>query len=193
MNTDIQVPKNFQEAYMYVNSRYVFDEKNYPEIKIIKEKKFSIGNKIIIFSLRHSLLHILKNFRNIECIVIGENKDRIHFSSELEKSSFVKMWINIFAIAHIFDGTTDLLKSVNKIEEKMKSNEIAANYSLYQEVFRLVTVFAIELEKADHEQYSCDILQMAKVFDEVAGLFYGLTIKSKSEIFSEIPNYMKSK
>lgn len=191
MNTDIKVPKNFQEAYMYVNSRYIFNDIHYPALRS------TTGELSLIFVLKHILLNIIKNVPFLESL--NSDKDYIY---GIPKNSFVKIWVNIFALMKYtlpYEGGVDKNLAIGQLYKDLKTTSVEGK-NIFEETITFIRILTEILEKADHLGHFYEYDESDKDFSYVqdrvsllASMYLHAGERYMPNIWQEIPNYMKSK
>lgn len=196
MDKQIKVPENFTEAFIYINQRYLFNTENYPIIKT-----FDNFDAVKNFALSHSLLHMLKNIKHLKNIVCADKDDMtkksILIHSELDKRTFVKMIINMCAMANIFSGSTSDLTYGSIYSIKSAKQYSISSDDIYDSTETFLTQLASYLEKADHmgnlKLSSREGREVADTFWGLLNLYLILIDKYTPDIWIYVPDYMKSK
>jgi hypothetical protein len=181
---EIITPINFQEAFEYVNQRFVYNDIHYPALRRLN------SNESVIFALKHNLLHLLKNTEHLKFFQNSEEFFRI--INEQEKSSFVKIWINLLSITNIFIADNIIISL--KIFEQKNIRKFQSDASIHRETISFMKNLAIHLEEADHRGFIN--LNEGTIFEnyiDLISLYYGISERFFKNIWEEIPNYMKSK
>jgi hypothetical protein len=192
MYNKIKIPENFQEAFHYVNDRYVFNEINYPALRRLNE------DEAIIFSLKHTMLHMLKNIEPIEDFTDLHMWLRDHMN-ETHKASYVKMWINIFSLMNLFIvNDSEEIIEIESIETKFCNVKYSGRDlgELYSNTLKFIISLSKHLEGADHRGFIK--INEGTIYTDFIDLVQNYYRSSKAHnlpfnIWQEIPNYMRSK
>ena len=198
---------NFKTAFEYVNSRYIYNDKNYPAMA-----NMTTEQEKTIFALKHGLLHIFKHRDKLQCGDAWKDLKRntrhynllalpdkqLPFSYIAYKKTLLKTVINILSICNTAGISQHNLSNMKIPSDKQMRKMVSASKNkiptLGQCLNRFVEEMAIVLEKADHTNK----INLDKVVDLAVDLYicvaYGLRDDTwVPKFLAQIPNVMKSK
>jgi hypothetical protein len=198
--------KNLTDAFEYVNSRYIFNEENYPVMGRLTDDQKKI------FSLNHGLLHILKSVNKINGDVPFEKKgirklqwiaqpdEKLGNLALIQKVATLKMIVNILSLANTAGITKEQIAEFKiPTDEEMvslipiKQMGVPITPTFTDTIQYLIEGLAVLLEGADHknsfdEEFANDLIK--RVFLATAYWFDDFWVP---DFLAQIPNVMKSK
>ncbi len=198
--------KNLTDAFEYVNSRYIFNEENYPVIGSLTDERKKI------FSLNHGLLHILKSANKINDEVPFEKKgvrnlqwmaqpdEKLGNIPLIQKTATLKMIVNILSLANTIGIKKEQLSDfkipiddemITYVPVKNMGQRIVPTFTDTIQYF--IELMATLLEDADHkgvldEESARDLIKRA-----VLATMYWFDDFWVPDFLAQIPNVMKSK
>lgn len=198
--------KNLADAFEYVNSRYVFNEANYPVIGSLTDDQKKI------FSINHALLHILKSANKINDDVSFEKKsvgnmqwmaqpdEKLGSIPLIQKTASLKMIVNILSLANTIGITKEqIIEFKIPTDDEMKTYVPVKNMgqrivpTFTDSVQHLIELLAIILEEADHKNVldgdsAKDVIKRA-----LLAVMYWFDDFWVPDFLAQIPSVMKSK
>ncbi len=198
--------KNFTDAFEYVNSKYIFNEENYPVIGNLTD-----GQKKI-FALNHGLLHILKSVNKINDDVPFEKKgirkmqwmaqpdEKLGSIPLIQKTATLKMIVNILSLANTIGITKEQISEfkiptddemITYVPVKHMGQRIVPTFT--DSVQYLIELLAILLEDADHKNVLDEDAAKDVIKRSVLATMYWFDDFWIPGFLAQIPNVMKSK
>ena len=198
--------KNLADAFEYVNSRYVFNEINYPVIGRLTDDQKKI------FSINHSLLHILKSANKIKDDVPFEKKgvgkmqwmaqpdEKLGSIPLIQKTASLKMIVNILSLANTIGITKEqIIEFKIPIDDEMISYVPVENMgqrivpTFTDSVQYLIELLATLLEEADHKNVLDEDAAKDVIKRSVLSIMYWFDDFWVPDFLAQIPSVMKSK
>lgn len=198
--------KNLIDAFEYVNSKYVFNEENYPVIGRLE------SDQKIIFALKHGLLHILKSVNKINDDVpfeksgirkmqwIAQPDEKLGSLALIQKTATLKMIINILSLANTIGITKEQISEfkipiddemITYVPVKNMGQRIVPTFT--DSVQYLIELLATILEDADHKNVLDQDSAKDVIKRSLLAIMYWFDDFWASDFLVQIPNIMKSK